>query len=98
MKFGLTDSEYQLIYNLVIMPLKKEGATVWCFGSRARGDNKPFSDVDLMIESSKNIDALLGKIKEDLEESYLPYKVDIALLSKFSKEYLSHFEKDKILY
>lgn len=45
MKFGLSQSEYKLIQLLVIEPLARYQAQVWIFGSRARGDFKPFSDL-----------------------------------------------------
>jgi len=42
MKFGLTQEEYAFVAAQVIEPLRARGATVWCFGSRARGDYQKF--------------------------------------------------------
>ncbi len=55
---------------------------VYLFGSRARGDNTPFSDVDLGIMSDRDISTELALLREAVEESCLPYKVDIVDLSR----------------
>lgn len=47
---------------------------VYLFGSRARGTNSPHSDVDLAIESKEDLSRV--------EESNLPYKVDLVVLSE----------------
>jgi predicted nucleotidyltransferase len=44
MKFGLTEQQYQYLQEIVVAPLKNQGATVWIFGSRARGDYQEFAD------------------------------------------------------
>lgn len=56
--------------------LKKYPFTFYLFGSRTRGDLKKFSDVDLCFfeEIPWNVRA---HIREDFEESNLPYEVDL---------------------
>ncbi len=58
--------------------LQRAGYTVSRFGSRARADNVPLSDLDLLIEGdlgrSQN-----GPIAEELEESTLLIRVDLVL-------------------
>ncbi len=49
MKFGLTDQQFQILNETLVSPLKSHGARVWIFGSRARGDNKAFSDINIVI-------------------------------------------------
>ncbi len=56
-KFGLSQNDFQLIEQLAVDPLKKNGATVWVFGSRARGTHRQFSDLDLMYEFRLSADA-----------------------------------------
>ncbi len=98
MKFGLTPHEYNYIINSVVEPLKKEGAVVWCYGSRARGDHKEFSDLDLMIESSQKNDALIGLIIEELENSNFPYKVDLVHFSDFADSYKKSYLNDHVIF
>lgn len=91
MKFGLTPEQWKTLSEVVISPLRKKSA-VWIFGSRARLDHKPFSDVDVLYESSENISQLVSEIRENIEESDFPFKVDIVEVSSLASSY-----KDKVL-
>lgn len=95
MKFGLSESEYQFIESEVVLPLKKLGAQVWLYGSRARGDFKKFSDLDLMVESPKDLSRQIGDIQEKLTNSNFPYKVDLVQWSDFAESYKSGYLKDR---
>ena len=96
MKFGLTKNQYQYIQETVVDPLKEQGVTVWIFGSRARGDQQEFSDLDFMVESEEDISANLGEIQEILEEGSFPFKVDIVQSKDFAESYRESFECDKV--
>lgn len=51
---------------------------VFLFGSRATGTARKFSDVDVGILGKKSVPGhVVELIKEDLEESNIPYKVDV---------------------
>lgn len=52
--------------------------TIWAFGSRARFNAKPYSDLDLAIigESPLSLSELAA-LEHDFTESALPFKVDI---------------------
>lgn len=52
--------------------------TVWIFGSRAKHQAKPYSDLDIAIigEAPLSIN-LLAAMAEDFTESALPFKVDL---------------------
>ncbi len=97
MKFGLSQDQYQFLCN-TLTPLQQKGAKVWCFGSRARGDFQPFSDLDIMIESELDLSNEIAKISELISNSNFPYKVDLVELGNFAKEYRSSFQRDKILF
>ena len=55
---------------------------IYLFGSRAREDNSIYSDIDIAIESQKNLSKKLSLIRFELEESQIPYKIDLIELSK----------------
>lgn len=65
------------------------------FGSKARGDNSAFSDVDIGIipkgEFNRNSLTLL---REFIENSNIPYKVDIVDFSSTSEQFKSEALKD----
>jgi len=96
MKFGLTEDQYRYIQGIIIVPLKNQGATIWMFGSRARGDYQEFSDLDFMVESKEDISASVGKILEILENGNFPYKVDIVQSKNLAESYRKSFERDKV--
>jgi len=98
-KFGLSCKEYALLENLLINLLKKRGAEIWIFGSRARGDHKKFSDIDVLyrLPEGTRLDlSELGQLKEGLEESELPYKVDIVDINELADSYRSKALKEKV--
>lgn len=49
MKFSLSDSQFQILEQLLITPLKNKKVLVYIFGSRVRGNPHPFSDIDVLI-------------------------------------------------
>jgi len=55
------------------------------FGSRARGTHMEHSDVDIAIFSGEDITYDILELKEELELSFLPQKVDVIDLRKAPK-------------
>lgn len=99
MQFGLTPDHYQTLTRLLIDKLKSKDAKVFIFGSRARNTHHPFSDIDIFyIENPKSAmtSSELALIREELEESNLPIKVDLVKYEDLAKSYLPSIEKDKI--
>jgi predicted nucleotidyltransferase len=95
MRFGLSDEHWKLVEKLALAPLRNAGAKTWVFGSRARGDSQKFSDLDLLV-SGAIPDTLLSQIREALEESPLPVRVDLVVEHELAESYRSSVEKDKI--
>ena len=97
MKFGLTDEQINFIHKTVLIPLQKKGAKIFFYGSRARGDYKKFSDLDIMIEADQSLSKELGEIKNQLENSNFPYKVDLVEYKDFADSYKEGYLKDRVL-
>lgn len=95
MKFGLSESQFDLLTQLAIQPVKEAGGRIWIFGSRARGDHQPFSDIDLLLELPASA-KIVGKITEALEESRLPFKVDLVLIDELAESYREGVLKERI--
>lgn len=77
-RFGLTDKSYQII----LKSLKEipEIEKVLIFGSRAMGNFKPGSDVDLALKGAKLTDRILSQVSQKLsEELPVPYLFDIVI-------------------
>jgi len=101
MKFGLSSDQYQFIKDTVITPLSNENAKVWCFGSRARGDFREFSDLDLLIECQSNktdMNLIISSIEEVLINSNFPFKVDLVLCKNLAKSYAEKINSEKVIF
>lgn len=106
MNFGLTASEYQWVLREIVLPLERLGAEVWCYGSRARGDHKDFSDLDLMVElparpdsgreQERTISLKIGELQEKLSNSSFPYKADLVVSADFAESYRDGYLKDRV--
>jgi predicted nucleotidyltransferase len=80
--FGLTDKDKKEISKIISQFSQVEKAVV--FGSRAMGNHKKGSDIDLAIFGNLK-DNQLNKISYLLnEETFLPYKFDLVDYSQIS--------------
>ncbi|MBC3862501.1 nucleotidyltransferase domain-containing protein [Undibacterium jejuense] len=71
--------------------------TVWAFGSRAKHTAKPYSDLDLVIESKAGLSlSLIAALEHDFSESDLPFKVDIADWATMSEGFRQLIDDDKV--
>lgn len=97
MKFGLEERHWALIERLVLDDLRVHGAQIWVFGSRARGDYRPFSDLDLLYHTKQPLSlATIGAIAQRLEDSHLPIKVDLVSWDDLAQSYRPSVLKDRI--
>ncbi|MBU2592626.1 MAG: nucleotidyltransferase domain-containing protein [Patescibacteria group bacterium] len=61
---------------------------IFLFGSRATGENRKMSDVDLGILGKKSIPSFVKvKIEEELENSEIPFKIDLVDFKKVSTSF-----------
>lgn len=91
----MTLQQFNLLSRLVLDPIKASGARVYIFGSRARGEQHPHSDVDLLLEGEVS-DHLIGRIREDIEESMFPFSVELVRAEQLAESYRSSVYKDRV--
>ena len=60
---------------------------MFCYGSRARGDHQPYSDLDIMVESNHDLSTLISLLQEKLSNSNFPYKIDLVEYRDFADSY-----------
>lgn len=98
MKFGLEPRHWAIVQDLLIQPLKKAGAEVWVFGSRARGDQQVFSDLDILysVPDGTLSPSLLFQLQDALVNSHLPIKVDIVAELDLAESYRDSVMKDRV--
>jgi predicted nucleotidyltransferase len=74
----LMQADRDLIIGLLAPAARRYGARLLLFGSRARGGAGEKSDVDLALKAPTALPAeVLAEWREALEESRLPFRVDI---------------------
>jgi uncharacterized protein len=82
MKFGLTDESIKLIHDILKKYPEVEKAII--YGSRAKGNYRPGSDIDLTLLGADLSQNIAGKIWGDLEDSYSPYLFDISIFDQLN--------------
>ncbi|OHB89371.1 MAG: hypothetical protein A3D89_01460 [Planctomycetes bacterium RIFCSPHIGHO2_02_FULL_52_58] len=84
---------------LVINFLKDREVKIILFGSRARGQGYPFSDVDIGIVPSGELnDKELAILRERIEDSNIPYKVEVVNFSEVSKDFKKNALKGAVVW
>ena len=97
-RFGLSDQQLNLIKETIARFDEIKSAVV--FGSRAMGNHKPGSDVDIAVKgeniSEKTISALSTLLNEELP---LPYFFDVVHYDTLDNETLvQHINEEGVLF
>ena len=98
MKFGLkTDIIKEIEKILADFP---QVETVILYGSRAKGNYKPGSDIDLTFKGNNLNVNMLNKISLQFDDLLLPYTFDLSVFDQIdNKELVDHIERvGKIFY
>lgn len=82
MKYGMLDEELKLMHDIFAQTSTLEKVVL--YGSRAKGTNKPFSDVDITLVGDRLSDEELTDVMYRLSESSLPYFCDVSLFKNLS--------------
>lgn len=97
MSFGLSDKNIQTVKEGIQKVFGPEtDLKVYIFGSRASGKYKKNSDIDLAFKSKEpNLDKKILLLKEELENSNIPYKCDLVSWDNIIAEYLPTIKRYK---
>lgn len=88
---GLTPHECGLL--CAVFQRHSEVESVCLFGSRAKGDYRPNSDVDLAIWGNVDL-TLLARLAGELDELPLPYLFDLQVYSRLRhRELREHIDR-----
>jgi predicted nucleotidyltransferase len=98
MMFGLKKETIEAIREVLAKYPEVEKAIL--YGSRAKGNYRPGSDIDLTLIGEKLNLTILQKIENELDDLLLPYKIDLSLHKQIqNKELLEHIERvGKVLF
>lgn len=86
MKYGLEDTELDML--LALFGRHREIESVILYGSRAKGVNKPFSDVDITLVGTAITRHTLNELSMEIDDLLLPYQFDISIFNNLRNEAL----------
>jgi predicted nucleotidyltransferase len=96
---GIEQKYFLRLKELVINFLKDREVKIILFGSRARGQGSPFSDVDIgIIPFGELEDKELAILRERIEDSNIPYKVEVVNFSEVSEDFKKSALKEAIVW
>jgi len=85
-QFGLSKIQLQLILGVINNFEEIEKALI--FGSRAKGTNRPGSDIDLALIGDKLNSLLVNRVSSALDDLPLPYMFDLINYHEINNEFL----------
>jgi uncharacterized protein len=92
MNFGLKNETLQRITR--VFSTFPEVHEVIVYGSRAKGNYKAGSDIDLTIKGEKLNLSTLSKISQQLDDLSLPYTIDLSLFEYIeNKDLIDHIQR-----
>ncbi|HZM04980.1 MAG TPA: nucleotidyltransferase domain-containing protein [Candidatus Saccharimonadales bacterium] len=69
------------------------------YGSRAKGNYKPGSDIDLTLLGSALTPKILGQIQSEFDDGPLPYRCDLSIFSKITTpDLLDHIQRVGVVF
>ena len=96
-EFGLSDKTLTTIRRILAAFTEVEKAVI--YGSRAKGNYKPGSDIDLTLFGDALDLRILGEIAAELDESPIPYQVDLSIFGRLDHAGLrDHIERVGVLF
>ena len=97
MNHGLSAATLAKIHGVLSDHPEVERAVL--YGSRAKGNFKPGSDIDLTLMGSGLDGRIRGRIDEELDELLLPYEFDLSLFAELSHpELLDHIRRAGVVF
>ena len=86
-------------YKLVLGLLKQHlpNVAVWAYGSRVKWTARPQSDLDLVAFTSCEQEAAVFNLREALEESSLPFSVDLFIWDELPESFRKQIEAEHVV-
>lgn len=73
-------------------------AEIWAYGSRLNGNAHEGSDLDLVIKSFNSDTKYLYELKDILNESNIPFLIDIHEFSQLPESFQKEIEKNYVIF
>ena len=77
-----------ILKQIVLKQVPTDAFAIFLFGSRAVGNAKPLSDIDIGILGLEPLPTIIkADLESDLEESIVPYKIDLIDFYQVDKDF-----------
>jgi len=92
MAFGLKEGDIEKINGVLKKHPEIESAIL--YGSRAKGDYRSSSDIDLTLKGDQLSEAILTRVSLELGDLLLPYLIDLSIhIHIINGELIEHIER-----
>ena len=71
--------------------------TAWAYGSRVKRTSRPTSDLDLVVFATPERGCQVGNLREALEESDLPFQVDLFVWDEVPNNFRKRIEAERVV-
>ena len=97
MRYGLTEATIKKICQVLVQ--FPEIKTAVLYGSRAKGNYKTGSDIDLTLYGTALTPRLLADIEDVLDDLFLPYGIDLSIFADLdNNELRQHIERVGVVF
>ena len=94
---GINDESKRKIIGVIATIIPE--ASIYLFGSRARGTHSEWSDIDIALDSGEKISRhRIGEALSMLEASNIPYKVEIVDFNSVSENMRASILDERVLW
>lgn len=97
LRFGLRADQLRFLETAITSVLQRgQRLNAWIFGSRARGDHRPHSDVDILVSADPPLSTeQLDRACTILEESDFPFHVDLVSDNELFEPFREKVERER---
>lgn len=93
---SLEPCHYEHLMDIIQRSMAGIQGRVFLFGSRARGNPRPASDIDLAV-SLDNAGVTISRLRENIENSLLPFTADVVDLASCGPALADEIQREGIL-
>ena len=84
---------------LVLRALADYPVTVYLFGSFARNETRPSSDIDIAVDPRGSLPpGTMARLREELEESTIPQRVEVVDLRDADPEFRERVRREGVVW
>lgn len=90
----ITPAQRKILQSLIERHLPN--IAIWAYGSRVKGASRPASDLDLVVFSPPELAGQVSRLREALEESSLPFRVDLFIWDEVPERFRRAIEQEHV--